>query len=107
MDTRRTNKSLFFLFAMAVVGALSANATAETMTVTTLNDVVDFTGSQQVSDLPGPDGLVSFREAVTAANNTTGPQPIAFAIPTEEFWLFTDMALLQLEQGPFFLNDSG
>ena len=30
---------------------------------------------QQVSDLPGPDGRVSFREAVTAANNTPGPRP--------------------------------
>ena len=78
----------------------------ETVTVTTLNDVSDFSGSKQVGNLPGPDGRVSFREAVTAVNNTAGPQTIAFAIPTVEFWLLSDMALLRLEQGAFFLNDS-
>jgi hypothetical protein len=79
----------------------------ETITVTTLNDVTDFAGFQQVIDLPGPDGRISFREAVTAANNTPGAQTIAFAIPVSEFWLVTDMALLKLEQDAFFLNDSG
>ena len=79
----------------------------ETITVTTLDDVSDFFGSQQVSDLPGPDGRVSFREAVTAANNTPDPQTIAFAIPVAEFWLVTDVALLRLEDGAFFLNDAG
>jgi PKD repeat protein len=79
----------------------------ETMTVTTLDDVSDFSGLQQVSDLPGPDGRVSFREAVTAANNTPGAQTIAFAIPPAEFWLVPDVGLLRLEQGAFFLNDSG
>jgi hypothetical protein len=79
----------------------------ETITVTTLNDFSDFSGSQQVGDLPGPDGRVSFREAVTAANNTAGSQTIAFAISPAEFWLVPDMALLRLEQGPFFINDSG
>jgi len=80
--------------------------TGETITVTTLNDVSDFSGSQQVSDLPGPDGRISFREACTAANNTPGPQTIAFAIPVTEFWLTTDVALLKLEQGAFILTDS-
>ena len=82
---------------------LSAN---ETATVTTLNDVTDFSGAQQVGDLPGPDGRVSFREAVTAANNTAGPQTIAFAVPTSEFWLVTGVGLLRLEDGAFFLTDS-
>lgn len=53
------------------------------ITVDTTNDVVDFGGLQQVADLPGPDGRVSFREACTAANNTSGPQTIAFAIPED------------------------
>ena len=79
----------------------------EIATVTTLDDVSDFSGLQQVSDLPGPDGRVSFREAVTAVNNTPDSQTISFAIPVEEFWLVTDVALLRLEEGPFFLNDSG
>jgi hypothetical protein len=106
MVIRPFKKAFFTLFATALSLLVSSNAIAETLTVTTLIDVSDFSGSQQISDLPGPDGRVSFREAVTAANNTAGPQTIAFAIPTTEFWLFTDMALLELEQGPFFLNDS-
>ena len=80
--------------------------TGETITVTTLFDITDFSGAQQVGDLPGPDGRVSFREACIAANNTPGPQTIEFAIPVSEFWLVPDMALLKLEQGAFFLTDS-
>ena len=81
--------------------------TGETITVTTLFDVTDFSGAQRVGDLPGPDGRVSFREAVIAANNTPGPQTIAFAIPVSEFWLIPDVALLKLEDGAFFLRDAG
>ena len=87
--------------------AATSSLSGETVTVTTLNDVSDFSGNQQVADLPGPDGRVSFREAVNAANNTTGPQTIAFAIPVSEFWLLSDVALLKLEEGTFFLRDSG
>jgi hypothetical protein len=86
---------------------LALDGGGETVTVTTLDDVSDFSGLQQVSDLPGPDRRVSFREAVTAANNTPGAQTIAFAIPPAEFWLVPDVGLLRLEQGAFFLNDSG
>ena len=82
-------------------------AQVEIITVTTLDDVSDFSGLQQVNDLPGPDGRVSFREAVTAANNTPGTQTIAFAISPAEFWLVSDVALLRLEHGPFILTDSG
>lgn len=94
---------------LAVGGNLSVLPAAggETVTVTTLDDVSDFSGLQQVRDLPGPDGLVSFREAVTSANTTPGPQTIAFSIPPSEFWLLSDVGLLRLEQGAFFLNDSG
>jgi hypothetical protein len=63
------------------LGAGSAAASAQTVTVTTTEDVVDFPSPQQFADLPGPDGVVSFREACTAANNTGGAQTIAFAIP--------------------------
>jgi len=79
----------------------------ETITVTTLNDLFDFSGFQQVSNLPGPDGLISFREAIAAVNNTPGPQTIAFAIPIAEFWLDTTVALLRLEQGAFSITGSG
>lgn len=52
--------------------------------VSATSDVVDFGGAQQISDLPGPDGVVSLREAITAANNTTGPNVIGFNIPTND-----------------------
>jgi hypothetical protein len=105
----RCGSMLITALLLALVLAMPASvARAQTViTVTTLDDVSDFSGLQQVSDLPGPDGRVSFREAVTAANNTPGPQTIAFAIPPAEFWLVPDVGLLRLEQGAFFLNDSG
>jgi len=80
-------------------------ATGEIITVTTLNDVRDFGGAQRIADLPGPDGRVSFGEAVTAANNEPGPQAIHFAIPIGEYWLVPQIALLKLEIGPFVLTD--
>ena len=83
------------------------SAHAQTITVTTVNDVVDFGGLQQVGDLPGPDKQVSFREACIAANNTSGPQTIAFAIPESEYWLMPGIALLRLEGEVFPLNDDG
>ncbi|MBL8881015.1 MAG: hypothetical protein JNG88_18015, partial [Phycisphaerales bacterium] len=73
--------------------------------VTTYADVVDFGGAQQQQNLPGPDGRVSFREAVTAANNTPGPQTITFYIPRAEWWLFTDRALLEQASGIFLITD--
>jgi hypothetical protein len=50
--------------------------------VTTTSDEVDFGGLQQECDLPGSDGVVSLREDLIAANNTPGPQVIAFNVPT-------------------------
>ncbi len=78
----------------------------ETITVTTLEDVFDISDFQQVGNLPGPDGRISFREAITAANNTPGPQTIAFAIPIAEFWLDATVALLKLEQNAFSVTGS-
>lgn len=63
--------------------SLLAAASAPDIIVTTTLDVSDF-GGGQVSDLPGPDGLVSLREAITAANNTSGPQGIGFNIPASD-----------------------
>lgn len=40
-----------------------------------------------VADLPGPDGHISYGEAMVASNNTPGRQTIAFAIPQSE-WRF-------------------
>jgi hypothetical protein len=52
--------------------------------VTTTSDITDFGGTQMVQDLPGSDGLVSLREAIIAANNTTGPNVIGFRIPAAD-----------------------
>jgi hypothetical protein len=86
------------------IGAWTPSVNAQTITVSTTEDVVDFGGAQQVVNLPGPDGVVSFREACTAANNTAGPQTIAFAIPNAppNEWnsgvatLFMDFDIFQL-----------
>ncbi len=95
------------IWAAAALLALStAGASAQqTITVTTLHDVFDFAAPRQVQNLPGPDGRVSFQEACTAANNTAGPQTIEFAIPQSEFWLLNDMAVIELDSGPFVLTD--
>jgi hypothetical protein len=52
----------------------TASLIAPDIIVNTTSDVADFNGDQQVKDLPGLDGLVSLREAIIAANNTSGPQ---------------------------------
>jgi len=58
------------------------------VTVTTAEDVIDINASTAtVADLPGPDGKVSFSEAMIATNNTPGHQTIAFAIPQNEWTL--------------------
>ena len=86
--------------------SLSEPASGETIVVNTVEDVVDFPQPQTVAELPGPDGKISFREALIASNNTTGPQTIAFAVPQSEWWLFTTIALLKLENGVFVLTDN-
>jgi hypothetical protein len=91
--------------ALALALALAGAASAQTVTVTTVDDVVDFAAPKTVAQLPGPDGRVSFREACTAANNTPGPQTIAFAIPASEWWLMSTIALLRQEHGIFLLSD--
>jgi hypothetical protein len=92
-------------FVFAVLSCAAARA--QVVTVTTLQDVRDFGGAQRIADLPGPDGRVSFGEAVAAVNNEAGPQTIQFAIPRSEYWLIPTIALLRLEIGPFVLVDDG
>ncbi|GMU37764.1 MAG: hypothetical protein KJ057_10630 [Phycisphaerae bacterium] len=82
------------LLAVLTVGSLRA----QTITVDTSADVVDFGGAQRVGDLPGPDGRVSLAEAGLASDNTPGVQTIAFAIPQSEWlyqWLFPGRAVLR------------
>lgn len=89
-----------------IFGAISPSADAQTVTVTMTDDVVDFGGARQIGDLPGPDRLVSFREACTAANNTSGPQTIAFAIPSAppNEWS-GGVAILFMDFNVFVLSD--
>lgn len=92
---------------LGLLTAFTAAAAAQTVTVTTLEDVSDFGGQKQIADLPGPDGRVSFREAILACQNTPGAQTIEFAIPTTEFWLIQNMALIKLEVAAFVVSEDG
>jgi len=62
----------------------AGSARAATVTVNTTSAAVDFAGAQRVSDLPGPDGVVTFPEAAIATTNTPGPDLIAFHIPLSD-----------------------
>lgn len=86
---------------------LGSNALAQTITVDlALDDFTDFGGAQTVADLPGPDGHVTLREAVYAANNTAGPQTIAFAIPLSEWSIFSSvMAIIRLDMMLYVSDD--
>lgn len=66
-----------------VVLPIAGSATAQTVTVDTARDDVDFGGARMVADLPGPDGRVSFREAPMATDYEPGPQTIAFALAAD------------------------
>jgi Right handed beta helix region len=91
----------------ALVGLGTTSLSAQTITVTTGDDLVDFGGAQGVGQLPGPDGLVSLREAATAANNTAGPQTIEFAIPRFRWGsLFPNHAECRIDNA-IFLTDHG
>lgn len=76
------------LLLIAALFSLSSITTVQSSTpdiiVNATTDIADFGGAQQVGDLPGPDGVVSLREAITAANNTAGSQVIGFNIPTSD-----------------------
>lgn len=93
-----------FISALAL-SIFSPLACGQVITVTTLEDVYDTGSGAMIADLPGPDGVVSFREAVYASNNELGGQTIEFAIPPAEFYLETTMALLRLEDGPWSITD--
>ncbi len=89
---------------VAAIG-MAASAAAQTVTVDTARDGVDFGGAQRIGDLPGPDGRVTFREALIATNNTPGPQTIAFAVPQNEWWWSNVKAMLENDGGTFVVSD--
>ena len=87
-----------------------ASAAGETIVVNSTSNIEDFGGTKTVTDLPGPDGIVSLREAVTAANNTAGANTIAFNIPTTDpgFGLagFSGTFVIFVEGDPLIVRDS-
>lgn len=89
-----------------VMPVASGFAQTTTITVNSTSDIEDFKGAQQVADLPGPDGLITFREAITAANNTPGPQTIAFRIPITDPGFNGDSFYIFVEHDPpLFIRD--
>jgi hypothetical protein len=74
---------------------------AQTITVTTSADEVDVPPTATIDDLPGPDGVVSFREALLASDNTSGHQVVGFAIPEHDWYLPNIFPGLVLLQGSF------
>lgn len=79
---RLSRDSLIALF------CILPTAAAQTVTVTTAADVIDIDPFHAtIADLPGPDGRVSFSEAMIATNNTPGHQTVGFAIPRNEWIL--------------------
>src|SRR3954468_20734896 len=68
-----------------VLWGFSSPVLAKSIVVTTLTDTADppfnaegSCGTGTVGDLPGPDGLISLREAIIAANNTPGTNVLTF-----------------------------
>lgn len=98
------------LRSLIALTALAATAAAQTVTVTTSADVIDidyFTGT--IADLPGPDGKVSFLEAIVATNHTPGHQRIAFNIPQSEWilqFLYPGVAVIMSGPNGFLATDS-
>ncbi|MEZ4647877.1 MAG: hypothetical protein R3E97_03665 [Candidatus Eisenbacteria bacterium] len=74
-------------------------ATAATVTVNVGTDPIDIDWqTATIADLPGPDGVVSFSEAMIVTNNTPGHDTIEFAVPQSDWqmqWLLPGRAVIQ------------
>ncbi len=71
---------------LLALAGMSGAAGAQTITVDIEDaSIFDVAPDATVADLPGPDGHISFGEAMVASNNTPGRQTVAFAIPTSEW----------------------
>lgn len=91
-------KKLTFAVLLLLLSTAGRAAEAQTITVTAGTDPIDIDWqTATVADLPGPDGKVSFSEAMIAANHTPGHQTIAFAVPRSEWqmqWLYPNRAVI-------------
>lgn len=75
--------SIFFVLLLSfVVFVPQKPVYAATITVTTVNDTVDAGECTSLTPtaLPGPDGVISLREAICAANQTVEADVITFAV---------------------------
>jgi hypothetical protein len=73
--------------ALTLAGLAVWPVAAQTINVTTSRDVKDIPANATINDLPGPDGVVSFNEALLVSDNTPGHQIVGFAIPEHDWWL--------------------
>lgn len=86
------------VFLIGVVNLVSVPLEAQTIMVTTSADETDIPSNATIEDLPGPDGVVSFREALLVSDNIAGRQTVGFQIPVEDWYLpglFPGLCLLQ------------
>ncbi|MEQ1904540.1 MAG: hypothetical protein ABL888_10170 [Pirellulaceae bacterium] len=85
---------------LILLSVAGTNCDAQTITVDIADgDVIDVNpDTATVADLPGPDGHVSFSEAMIASNNTPGRQIIGFAIPQSQWtylpWYYPGRAVI-------------
>ena len=94
-------------FGVAVTFLLcGSTANAQIITVTTAFDDTDVPSSATIADLPGPDGVVSLREALRVSDNEPGRQTIGFAIPDDQRWLPNIYPQFVLLQGSFAFGAS-
>ncbi|MBL1218581.1 MAG: hypothetical protein D8M59_13945 [Planctomycetes bacterium] len=87
------------------------SASAQVVTVTIAKDTIDVDPwTATIDDLPGPDGEVSFSEAMIATNNTPGHQTVAFNVPQALWpfqWLYPGRLVLTSTIGYYWrANDS-
>ncbi|MBL8762591.1 MAG: hypothetical protein JNL50_14950 [Phycisphaerae bacterium] len=103
--TRRSNRP-FMLAALAGLACACGGTLAQTITVDSADDIVDIPWSGTIANLPGPNGKISLREAMIAADNTPGPQTVGFAIP-QSLWhpFYPNRATVELD-GPLSLNSN-
>jgi hypothetical protein len=84
---RTLNLTVLLIFLL-----LSSSTPAAVITVNTGSDPIDISWqTATIADLPGPDGKISFSEAMIAADNTPGHDTILFNIPQSEWemqWLY-------------------
>jgi len=109
MISRRSRRAAFGAAALALGLLLSWSSgvtlgryRTSDLTVSTTSDVVDANGGDcatlKPDDLPGPDGFVSLREAICAANNAPGKDTIS---------LTAGVYVLTIHGGDEDLNASG